>query len=233
MKKKTKAERLQEELNKAKSYHLKFQEAEREAHKQAMLAIEYAVKCGQALNQCKKLKPHGEWKDWVVENFNKSYETAVNYMRVANEWELDYIQAGIESGLINVSINSILSAIRQHKKNRESKTDQLKWMTSQQREAYLAENAFKDDMRKIIRFRIAKELSDMNFEDWPIEKLYILDCDLKGTVSYGIWDMFKNKLNEVVEREVEKEDIYDDLKYMLNYWKQVVKTENSQLSESA
>lgn len=46
-------------------------------------ALQHAVNAGRLLNEAKALVGHGEWRDWLLENFAGSERTAQGYMRVA------------------------------------------------------------------------------------------------------------------------------------------------------
>jgi DUF3102 family protein len=45
--------------------------------------IEHYRRAGEMLLEAKAQMPHGEWKPWLQRNFNRSYMTATNYMRLA------------------------------------------------------------------------------------------------------------------------------------------------------
>lgn len=50
--------------------------------------IGHALASGRALVEIKTRIQHGQWKQWLADNFNASYETAASYMRLANGWHL-------------------------------------------------------------------------------------------------------------------------------------------------
>lgn len=45
-----------------------------------------AIIIGQELIECKKEVPHGEWQNWLEENFNLSYQTAAKFMQIAERF---------------------------------------------------------------------------------------------------------------------------------------------------
>ena len=47
------------------------------------MAIEHAIRAGEALIQAKQLVEHGQWLPWLRDNCKMSERTAQNYMRVA------------------------------------------------------------------------------------------------------------------------------------------------------
>ena len=65
-------------------------------HCKAVLAsqtfIDYVRQSGEALNKAKALMKYGSWKKWLKDNFDASYETAVNYMRIARDWDADCLK---------------------------------------------------------------------------------------------------------------------------------------------
>lgn len=47
-------------------------------------ALEHAMRCGELLAQAKAECDHGQWQDWLADNFAGSTRTAQVYMRLAN-----------------------------------------------------------------------------------------------------------------------------------------------------
>lgn len=45
--------------------------------------VQFALTAGRALLAIKDQLPHGEWEQWVEDNYEQSYETAARYMRIA------------------------------------------------------------------------------------------------------------------------------------------------------
>lgn len=59
-----------------------------------------AIEIGRRLNEAKDLVDHGEWKQWLKDNVNYSQSTAINFMRISEEYagseafgNLSYTQA--------------------------------------------------------------------------------------------------------------------------------------------
>ena len=72
-------------------------------------SLEHANLCGAYLQQAKDSLPHGEWGDWLAENFSEASDaTARVYMRVSGHWaELSQN----ESGASVLSIRGALKAL--------------------------------------------------------------------------------------------------------------------------
>ncbi|WP_286764261.1 MULTISPECIES: DUF3102 domain-containing protein [Rhodopirellula] len=45
-----------------------------------------AKRCGEVLIEAKSKVEHGEWMNWIAENFDASHQTACAYMRIAKYW---------------------------------------------------------------------------------------------------------------------------------------------------
>ncbi len=54
------------------------------AQSAACKAVEHAINAGNLLLQAKSLLPHGDWSQWLLENFRGSPRTARGYMLLAN-----------------------------------------------------------------------------------------------------------------------------------------------------
>lgn len=227
MAKKTKKELLKENLLKANKYHNEFTSSCRAATKACLTAIEYARLCGEALIKCKKLKPHGTWKDWLAENFTcKSYESAVNYMRIAEEWDSDYLQSGIESGVIRLSQNSILQAVRQKRKEKEEEARIEKWpkgYTRIQWEKVCRQNAFKSHLRKQITHNLNIKIKQLEggFEQKNIEMegLFLLSNIFNRIVSHSVWEIFEEKFEEELEKQIESKEFCSQIEDEIAEWK--------------
>ena len=224
MSQKTKKRLLQEATEQANQYHAKYVEACQDAQKSTLLAIKCVVLCGKALIECKKLKQHGTWKQWIEDNFTKgdtgkSYETAVNYMTIAEEIQSDYIQAGLEKGLINLSQNSILQAIRRKKQAGKDAKQRPSHLTQEQWEEYLQKEEFQKYLRNKSRDQISVQLNRLQNYDNYTQVLYLLYLDTRGIASYGIWDAFREKLNEVLQQENEKDEFHEEIKATFEQWK--------------
>lgn len=50
-------------------------------------AVDYARRCGEALNGAKKLLAHGEFSPWLEKHFDGSARTARSYMFLATNWQ--------------------------------------------------------------------------------------------------------------------------------------------------
>jgi len=50
--------------------------------------VEHAATCGRALLAAKSQLPHGQWMDWLTQNFHHSDRLARQYMEIAN-WQRD------------------------------------------------------------------------------------------------------------------------------------------------
>jgi hypothetical protein len=130
MSKKTKKEL--KELTKAKLKELA--EQANKHHKEVkpglLNVLEHARQCGKILIQAKKLVKHGSWKRWLRQNVGIiSYETAVNYMRVARE-----------KGDGFDSIESILAMYRKKRKKDETPKLPVRFLSAKEKlEAYYRE----------------------------------------------------------------------------------------------
>jgi len=51
------------------------------------------IEVGKRLIQAKKLLPHGEWQDWLEENFDLKYRMAANFMAVAERFGKVHLNA--------------------------------------------------------------------------------------------------------------------------------------------
>jgi hypothetical protein len=74
---------------------------------------ENARKCGQALIQARYfgLWKRGDWKKWLRDNFDGSYETAKVYIRIAKKWDDPRLQEARRQGVTLDSISSILEVL--------------------------------------------------------------------------------------------------------------------------
>lgn len=196
MAKKTNKEKLQEIANMANEYHKKFQLECENAVNASSNAIEYVVLCGQALVKAKELQKHGSWKKWLSNNFDASFETAVNYMRIATEWDSSYLRESIATGLVHLSQNSILQAIRQEKQ--QSKTGKcIDYLTPEELAGKKRIEAWTFDLRKNVRHNFALAIKDLTHEE-----LWMLQTDLRGIATYSIWDTFREELRKIVRKEI-------------------------------
>lgn len=50
------------------------------------IALEYAIEIGGYLTEAKALLPHGEWGKWLKERVNYSQSTAINFMKLYEEY---------------------------------------------------------------------------------------------------------------------------------------------------
>lgn len=50
------------------------------------IALEYAIEIGGYLTEAKALLPHGEWGNWLKERVNYSQSTAINFMKLYEEY---------------------------------------------------------------------------------------------------------------------------------------------------
>ena len=64
------------------------------AQSSAESAVDYAMQCGEALIAKKETLKHGEWKAWVADNFEASYETAHKYMQVSKMQHAALLEEG-------------------------------------------------------------------------------------------------------------------------------------------
>ena len=64
---------------------------------------------GEALLEAKQGCEHGEWLKWLSENFEGSHDTALNYMRIAQQWTTITAQQGGNSERVrNLSLRGAL-----------------------------------------------------------------------------------------------------------------------------
>lgn len=81
--------------------------AEHQACMQAAgMAIEHAMRCGDLLSEAKSKCQHGEWQEWLAQNFDASPRTARAYMRLAENRQM------IESKRQSVATLGVGDAIR-------------------------------------------------------------------------------------------------------------------------
>lgn len=55
------------------------------------LALEYAIEIGRRLKEAKSMLPHGQWGRWLKEEVEFSQSSAVNFMRLFEEYGADQI----------------------------------------------------------------------------------------------------------------------------------------------
>jgi len=74
-------------------------------------ALEHARKSGEALVKARSYFPKRsrEWRKWVVDHFDASYETAKVYMRIARKWDDPRLVVARKTGM---NLNSIVSVLR-------------------------------------------------------------------------------------------------------------------------
>jgi hypothetical protein len=79
--------------------------AHEEAHRQAIGALEHAVRCGALLLQARRHIPHGSWLEWVKDNLNFGARQCQKYMSLARNGH----QLNTHSG--SHSINEAMRAL--------------------------------------------------------------------------------------------------------------------------
>ncbi len=99
--------------------------------------VEHAICCGEALIKAKaKLKEkegHGNWIEWLVENFEATKRTAQKYMLLASKTNRD-------SFLGEASIRKVLEAISKEKKDDIKKTAMADTLSSRAAEIHSDED---------------------------------------------------------------------------------------------
>lgn len=78
------------------------------AHESAYSAVEWAIKCGEALNEAKTQVAHGDWGRWLADHFDGTQRTAQHWMKLA-------ANAKRVSHLDSPSIRAALDAISEPK----------------------------------------------------------------------------------------------------------------------
>lgn len=71
---------------KIKELKIKINEAYSKAGTHRKKYLIYALHCGEGLLEIKSLLEHGEWQQWIADNFDGSHKTAATYMGVAKHW---------------------------------------------------------------------------------------------------------------------------------------------------
>jgi hypothetical protein len=163
---------LSELSNKANQYHEKVTRAWRGA-------LSYARRCGKTLNKAKKVVGHGSWEKWLRDNFDASYETAVNYMRIARNLENPLLIEAREKGITLDSIKSILKVL----KGEQPEDKDTKQLTEA------------DYARKTIKKKFSEKLQDELSDD----DLMIFARD---DIFECLWDKLYAKLRDVVSEDV-------------------------------
>ena len=74
-------------------------------------AIRHAIDAGSLLIEAKAHCSHGDWKDWLAENFAGTARTAQRYMRIAKNWPA--ISGPNATRMSDLSINDALEQISQ------------------------------------------------------------------------------------------------------------------------
>lgn len=76
-------------------------------------AIEHAMRCGDLLAQAKAECKHGQWQNWLTENFSGSVRTAQVYMRLAaNREEIESEASKAQRSALSSANWSVAGAIR-------------------------------------------------------------------------------------------------------------------------
>src|SRR5689334_10117732 len=76
------AARTAKRLEKAKSLVPRIQAAHEAVVKALESGLEHAIRCGEHLDQARKLIGRGDWEEWVEKNCGFSIRTARNYLTV-------------------------------------------------------------------------------------------------------------------------------------------------------
>lgn len=107
-------------------------------HEQDMLKL--ARTSGRLLLEVKAVKKHGTWQQWIYNNYDGSYDTARDYMRVAKNWNSEPAKESRRKGRHFDSIKSFLDFV---KENRHTTPDKIR-TERQQKEYDYRHNAIRD-----------------------------------------------------------------------------------------
>lgn len=74
------------------------------------MAAEYAIEIGGYLTEAKALLPHGEWGNWLKEKVNYSQSTAINFMKLYEEYgnTQESLFASNSQAIMNLSYTKVL-----------------------------------------------------------------------------------------------------------------------------
>jgi hypothetical protein len=111
--------------------------------------VSYAIKCGTALNEAKKLVRRGKWMEWVEAKFPRSHSLANLYMALAREPNSESIQ--------NRLLSDLAKSGRRPYKQKTEQIDSTKARRRRETEQYFTE--------------IAEEIGGLPSSDRDFEKL--------------------------------------------------------------
>lgn len=130
-------------------------EQHRECRKTAWSAVKHGIEAGELLNIAKQGLKHGEWEEWVGENFEGSVRTARVYMQLSkNKDELQRINRQTSAGL---SIDAALKAIstpRDDPKALPAPEGEMSFNEQEKRAKKIANDAFKREEQKVDKARM-------------------------------------------------------------------------------
>ncbi len=74
------------------------------------MAAEYAIEIGGYLTEAKALLPHGEWGNWLKEKVNYSQSTAINFMKLYEEYgnSQESLFSSNSQAIMNLSYTKVL-----------------------------------------------------------------------------------------------------------------------------
>lgn len=116
-------------------------------------ALKHARNAGVALRAAKEHCKHGEWKEWVAQHFQASYETAVIYMRIAREWDNRVKNWWKENS--NISIRDVTKLLRDSEGVRSS------YRRRQRKRNPAAEDTdqqYVEEIRKVLASELARQI---------------------------------------------------------------------------
>lgn len=110
------------------------------------IALEYAIEIGGYLTEAKSLLPHGEWGSWLKERVNYSQSTAINFMKLYEEYgnRQESLFASNSQSIMNLSYTKALKLLA---------------IPEDEREQFVEENNVEDISSREVE-RLIKERND-------------------------------------------------------------------------
>ena len=139
------------------------------------------IEVGKRLTQAKEMLPHGEFQNWLQDNFNLSYRMAAKFMQVADRFS-------------NVPSKALFN---------QTQMIEMLTLPADETENFIAEKAAEgnpvEDMTiKTLREEVAKYKADYESEKAKVENLF---ADLEKAKTQKEWDerTFKQQAAELKE----------------------------------
>ena len=121
------------------------------------IALEYAIEIGGYLTEAKALLPHGEWGNWLKDKVNYSQSTAINFMKLYEEYgnRQESLFSSNSQAVMNLSYTKALRLLAIPEDEREQFVEENNVEEMSTREL---EKALKDRDEAIARAEAAEKL---------------------------------------------------------------------------